>query len=213
MENIDARMAALAGDGREPPPFTLGGLASAWPRLEQARTPAELREAIAGSVWVVHPEPAESELPLALRVVWAHRVLDAAPEAGDWVAGACALLAARELFLGADDAHVRQLRRLPAVDERALQARSLAQMRAALPASATWALADTREATDLWRAELRWWQRVEDDAGALLHERAPRAVVLGAVALLAADARRTVRALAAAQSADPELREIVAADA
>jgi len=206
-------MAALAGDGREPQPFDLGGLASAWPRLERARTSEQLREGIAGSVWGVRPEPPESELALALRVAWARRVQEAAPEAGDWVAGACALLAARELFLGAGHEHVGQLRRLPWIGEPALRAGSLQEMRAALPAPAAWALADTHDPADLWRAELGWWGRVEGDAGALLRGRAPHGAVLGAVALLAVDARRTARALAAAQSGDAELREIVAADA
>lgn len=213
MENIDARIAALEGDGREPPPFVLGGLASAWPRLERARTSEGLRAVITASVWGTHPEPPDEELQLALRVAWARRVQDAAPEAGDWVAGACALLAARELFLGAGKARMEQLRRLPGVGERALQAGSVEELRAALPASAAWALADTLDAADLWRAELGWWRRVEGDAGAFVRGRAPRAAVLGAVALLAADARRTARALAAAQSADAELRGIVAADA
>jgi hypothetical protein len=213
MENIDARMAALAADGREPPPFALGGLASAWPRLEQARTSEGLRAAIADSVWGARPEPSGEELPLALRAAWARRVQEAAPEAGDWIAGACALLVARELFLGIGDAHAQQLRRLPGIREPALQAASLEELRAVLPASAAWALAGTRGAADLWRAELRWWRRVEGDAGVLVRGRDPRAAVLGAVALLAADARRTVSALAAAQSADTELREIVASDA
>jgi len=213
MENIDARMAALAGDGREPPPFALGGLASAWPRLEQARTPEELREAIAGSVWGTHPQPPDEELALALRATWARRVQDAAPEARAWVSGACALLAARELFLGAGDAHVQQLRRLPGLGEDALRAGSLEELRAALPADAAWALVGAREPADLWRAELGWWRRVESDARTLVREREARASVLGAVALLAADARRTVRALAVAQSADPELQGVLAADA
>ena len=36
---------------------------------------------------------------LALRLAWARRVLQAVPEAGDWAAGAVALVVARELFL------------------------------------------------------------------------------------------------------------------
>ena len=213
MENIDARMAALAGDGREPPPFALGGLASAWPRLAQARTPEELREAIASSAWGTRPQPSDDELALALRVAWARRVQDAAPEAGAWVAGACALLAARELFLGAGDAHVRELSRLPGIGEGALRAGSLEELRAALPADGAWALAGAREPAELWRTELGWWRRVENDARTLVRDRDGRVSVLGAVALLAADARRTVRALAAAQSADPELQGILATDA
>ena len=47
-------------------------------------------------------------------------------------------------------------------------------------------------------AELGWWDRVEDDAHALLRRIDDEAVVLAAVALLAVDAQRTVRALESA---------------
>ena len=51
LANIDARLAAFAGDGREPEPFVLGGLATAWARIDQARTIEEVAQAIAASAW------------------------------------------------------------------------------------------------------------------------------------------------------------------
>ena len=52
------------------------------------------------------------------------------------------------------------------VGERAVAARTLAELRAALPSHAAWALADTADAGQLWQAECRWWARVERDAEA-----------------------------------------------
>jgi len=211
LANVDARLAALASDGREPPPFVLGALASAWPRIDRARTLEEVREAVAGSAWGAVPGRSPAELTLGLRVAWARRVLQAAPQAADWVAGAGALLVARELFVAGSHEHAAQLRRLPAIGVQPLDAGSIAELRAALPAQAAWALEGVSEPGELWRAELGWWSRVERDSIALLRTRGDDAAVLAAVALLAADAQRTVRALeAAAHGGPPELVELVA---
>jgi hypothetical protein len=62
---------------------------------------------------------------------------------------------------------------------------------------AAWVLEDIDEPADLWRAEPAWWRRVGDDGDALLHASSagdPRPV-LGAVAVLAADAWRVCAAL------------------
>ncbi|MGO9159258.1 MAG: hypothetical protein ACLP7J_00885 [Streptosporangiaceae bacterium] len=65
-----------------------------------------------------------------------------------------------------------------------------------LPARARWVLAGVRTAADLWQAEAAWWARVEQDGERLLRggglDRGP---VLGAAAVLAADARRIRAAL------------------
>ena len=47
LANIEDRLAFLAG-GEPPTPFALGGLATAWPRIADARTVAEVRAALAG---------------------------------------------------------------------------------------------------------------------------------------------------------------------
>ncbi len=211
--NIDARLAALAGDGREPAPFVLGGLATAWPRIEEARTVEELRELLEGSAWgealePIHPST-PAELAIGLRVSWARRAQEAAPETADWVAGASALLVARELFVAGNRTQVARLRRLPGIGEEALRAGSLGELRAALPAWAAWAVAEVNDPSELWRAELGWWGRVEGDAGTMVRAQEARTAVLGAVALLAADAQRTVRALAASDGVGSELVELL----
>ena len=206
--NIDARVAALVSDGREPAPFVLGGLATGWSAIERARTVEEAADAVARSSWGDPGGRAPAALTLGMRVAWARRVDDAAPGAADWVAGASALLVARELLVAGSHEYSEQLQRLPAIGEGPLRAGSLDELRAALPARAAWALADVSEADQLWRAELGWWDRVERDAKALLPARDEEAVVLAAVVLLAVDAQRTVRALqAAAQGGEPRFAE------
>jgi len=199
MENIDARLAALSGDGREPAPFVLGGLATAWPRIERARTIEELAAALADSEWG-GPEAARSaaEVALALRVSWARRVWASAPGTAAWVAGAGALLVARELLVAGDRSHAAQLGRLPGIGPAALDAGTLEELRMALPARASWALADIGEPSELYRAERAWWSRVERDADTMRRSREQRTAIVAVVALLAADARHAARALAAA---------------
>lgn len=212
LANIDARLAALVGDGRETRPFVLGTLATAWRTAERARTIEELGDAVAASAWNAQPASSPAELALGLRVAWGRRVQDAVPQAREWVEGAGALLAARELLVARSTAHTAQLLRYPGIDERVLAADTIADLRATLGARARWALAAVAAPSDLWRAELGWWNRVADDAQVLVRGTDDEAVVLGAVALLAVDAQRTARALqsAAQAAAGPSTREILA---
>ncbi len=210
LANIDARVAALLGDGREPAPFVLGGLATAWSRIEQSRSLDQVAEIVATSAWGDPGGRSPAELALGLRVAWARRVRASAPEAERWVAGAAALLVAREVLLAAGRPRRVQLRRLPWIGDDALGAGSVRDLRAALPAESAWALDATREVSELWRAELAWWRRIEHEAAALLRGVSDEGVVLAAVALLAADAARTARALrVAAAGGTTELIELV----
>ena len=57
-------------------------------------------------------------------------------------------------------------------------------------------LSDGGDPTGLWRAEAGWWRRVEQDGFALLHRgRFDAAPLIGAAAVLAADAWRVRAAL------------------
>jgi len=198
LANIDARLAALAGGGREPSPFALGTLATVWPAAERARTIEELGGVLARSSWDVPRARVPAELAIGLRVAWARRVRDAAPQARDWVEGAGALLAARELLVARSRVHSEQLLRFPGIDARVLAADTLAELRAAVGPKASWVLDAISESTELWRGELAWWDRVEDDAHALLRQTDDEPPVLASVALLAVDAQRTARALQSA---------------
>ena len=195
--NIDGRLTALASDGHEPEPFVLGTLATAWGAAEHAHTVEELAGAVAGSAWGPPRARSGAELALGLRVAWARRVHESAPEAADWVAGAGALLVARERLVARSGENAAQLLRYPGIDQRVLAADTLPDLRRAVGPRAAWALSGIGEPAELWQAELGWWDRVEDDAHALLR-RTDEAVVLAAVALLGVDAQRTARALQSA---------------
>jgi hypothetical protein len=71
--------------------FALGDLATAWPRIELASSVEAIAEAVAGSAWGDPGGRTPAELALGMRVAWARRVLQAAPETTDWVAGAGAV--------------------------------------------------------------------------------------------------------------------------
>ena len=196
--NIEHHVAWIVTGTSPPPPFELGGLATVWSRVEPTRSLAEVRSVLAASPW---GEPASEEplgLHLALRAGWAHRVIDHAPEAHAWVQAAVALFVTRELLL---DGHndTRRLLALPGVRASWLSAPSVPELAAHLPEGVRWALRGVERPEELWRAELAWWQRVEDDAETLMRRPlGSPALVIGAAALLAVDAQRAGRALAVA---------------
>jgi hypothetical protein len=177
--------------------FDLGALATAWPRLRDAGSPAELRAALAGSAWRDPGGDSELALRVGLRARWAERVAAVGGPARDWAAGAVVLLLAGERF-GQGRALQPVLRTVAAslLGERAADAASLAALRESLPRRLAWVLAGVTSPVGLWQAEAAWWDRVERDGITLV-----RAAefgfrpVLGAAAVLAADARRIRAAL------------------
>lgn len=207
--NVEDRLAYLRG-GPLLPPFELGALASAWPVAAGAESPAEIREALRASAWADPGGDDEATIHLALRLAWARRVQAHVPEARPWVGGALALLAARDL--AADGGSVRAaasfaLRDLGDAWRQAATAEELAR---ALPPRASWALAGAPDAAQTWFLETAWWRRVGADAEALVRtSREGRAVVVGAVALLALDAVRIAAALGAAATPGGAAREVV----
>jgi hypothetical protein len=196
--NIEHHVAWIVTGTTPPPPFELGGLATVWPRIEPTRSLGEIRSVLAASPWGKPPSEEPLGLHLALRAGWARRVMDHAPEARAWTQAAVALLVARELLLGGDE-EPRRLLALPGARASWLSAPGVAQLAAQLPTRIRWALRDVERPEELWRAELAWWQHVEDDAEALMRRPlGSPALVIGAVALLAVDAQRAARALAIA---------------
>ncbi|HSB37649.1 MAG TPA: hypothetical protein VLD13_01075 [Gaiellaceae bacterium] len=198
LANVEDRVAYLEGAPLRQP-FELGGLASAWPRAAGAQSLEELRQALAPTAWGDPGGETPAQLGLGLRLAWAHRVADAAPGAGAWAAGATALLVASTLFVAG-----LPVEALPVPPVRLLgpawqAAGTFPRFREALPADAAWALEGVESPEQLWRAEARWWARVEEEGARLLRGSRPGPeVVVGATALLAADAHRASSALAAA---------------
>ncbi|HEX6618581.1 MAG TPA: hypothetical protein VF024_02920 [Solirubrobacteraceae bacterium] len=207
--NIEDRVAFLA-EGEPPLPFALGALATAWTQIAEARTVADVHAALVASPWGDPGAADAAGIGLGLRLAWARRVLEAVDEAGEWAAGGAALLVARQLFMTGRSPDDLLARRPPGLGSAWAQAGSVGALRAALPAQAAWALRDVAEPGDLWRAEVAWWRRVEQDATVLAH--APlmgEPMVVGSVVLLGVDAWRTAAALeSAARGGTPDSVEV-----
>ncbi len=206
--NVEHHLAWIVTGAAAPPPFQLGGLATVWPRVEQARSLATVRAELASSPWGEPPSEEPLALHLALRASWARRVIDHAGAAREWARAAVALFVARELLLAAEE-DPRRLLALPGVDASWLSASSVPELAARLPARIGWALRDVERPEELWRAELAWWGHVEEDAQRLM--RSPvgsPALVVGTIALLMVDARLAAQALAiAALGGSERMRE------
>jgi hypothetical protein len=195
--NIDELVRRITG-APSLAPYRLGALATAWPRLEPVTSLAALREALAASPWG-DPGAAEPHaIGLWLRVGWAGRVAGQVPDARPWAAGGLALLVAREAFAAGRPLRAPLAERAAALVGRdAVGAASYREFTDRLASGARWALADIDDAGELWRAEARWWTRVERDGFALLgRARFDGRAAVGAVAVLAADAWRARAALA-----------------
>ena len=192
---MDELLQAMAGRpvGEE---FRLGALATAWPRLRQASSMAGLRDALASSPW--HDPGGDTVLAvrLGMRAQWAARVAAFGDPARTWAAGGVALLLAEQFAAGRPVQPDVVGGALSLLGPAAAGASTLDELRGTLPARARWALAGISSPGDLWRAEATWWARVESDGFRLLRTSGlDSGAVLGAVAVLAADARRVRAAL------------------
>lgn len=172
--------------------YRLGTLGMAWNRLSGTDSLGELRSELAASPWGDPGAETPWVLVTGMQLGWAGRVAASVPPAAPWAAGAAALLVARESFVrrrSLPESLRRKVIALLGVDPADCPA--LEVFTARLAGEARWALSGTADPADLWRAEARWWTRVERDGHALLRRPGygPDPVV-GAVALLAVDARR-----------------------
>lgn len=179
-----------------PPPYRLGGLATAWPRLSTTTSAADVRSALATSPWGDPGADGPRAVGLAMRAALADRVMAQVPTAAGWAAGALALVAAGLLVEEVDPPPGYRTAAARVLGRAAVGATDLPSLRRSLPRVAAWALTGVDGAAGLWRAEATWWLRVERDAGALVGRPTPGAEpVLGAAALLAVDAWRVRAAL------------------
>ena len=143
------------------------------------------------------------EVQLAMRLAWAARIATRAPFARDWALGGAALLLAGEMFGRGRPLPAGAAARATALLGPAWTgAATLDDLRAAMPPAGRWALADLSDVRDLWRAEIAWWRRVRADGSTLIARSGfgPGPIV-GAAALLAADARLVLAGLEAAARA------------
>jgi hypothetical protein len=195
LANVEELLQGLAGRpaGAE---FELGALATAWPRLRQARSLAGLRTALGASDWRDPGEDTARAVRLGLRASYAARAAALPGPVRDWAVAAMALLVAGELSTrGQVDGAVRQ-DAAALLGPAALQAATVAELAGGLPPDVRWVLDGAAAPDGLWRAEAAWRGRVEQDGLRLLRTAAlDRDAVLGAVALMACDAWRVRAAL------------------
>lgn len=213
-DNILALARALEGGRPAPPPFELGAVATAWPRVRTASSLDELVGALRTSSWGDPGTAGTTGLEDALTVTWLRSLADVAPAARAWAESASALIVARTLLVdrARPSARLRQLVR-PLIGTAWETADSLTSLRAALPPAARDALDGVEADTDLWRAEAGLRATVEADGFALLRTSLPGPrVVLGAMTVLAIDAWRVRAALAdaAAGTGTSEVLDVVA---
>ncbi len=194
--NVDERLREIAG-GTHEPPFRLGGLSTTWNSLAGATSAEQMRTLLTRSVWGDPGVDDPDGIRLAMRLAWAGRVSANVPRARTWAVGAATLVIARPHLLGD--------RTIPAstallttrlLGTHWLETRTLTTFVTSLPADARWPLDPIDDPADLWRAEASWWARVSTDGFALLRQPVGSPdPVIGAVAVLAADAWRVRAAL------------------
>lgn len=193
--NITAHARALAGAPAEPL-FSLGALVTAWPRLSQALSLAELRRSLSESLWGDPHGESPSDIAFGVQAAWAVRVATTVAEASSWASAGVALLVARRLLLERRELPQRLAVRLQRILGGAIGTRDLASFAHALPARSGWPLTGMTDEQQLWRGEAAWWSRVESDGLQLLATRGfRREHTIGAVAVLATDAWRCRAAL------------------
>jgi ATP synthase (C/AC39) subunit len=167
--NVDELLQGLAGQpiGAE---FQLGALATAWPRMSEAASAAEVRQLLAASAWGDPGGDTSLAIRAGLRARWAARLTGSEEPVRTWASAAADVAS-----LGISS-HPRQGR----------------------PSRSRTTLTSV-PAAEPWQAEADWWRRVEREGRVLLHSSVTDSgPVLGAVAVMAADARRVRAALACA---------------
>lgn len=196
LANVDELLQAMAGrpTGEE---FRLGALATAWPQLRQAAGLAGLRAALAASPWRDPGGDSALAVRLAMRARWAAQVAEFGDPVRTWAAGAAAVLLAGERFAAGRAVNPTVLHgALSLLGPAAAGAATVEELARGLPARARWALAGISSPAGLWRAEAAWWARVERDGFRLLGTSGlDSGSVLGAVAVMSADAWRACAAL------------------
>jgi len=209
--NVTGHLSRLHGQ-KAPDPYALGSMATAWPVVSEARTPAEVRAVLARSSWGDPGGQDVATVRLTLLLGWARRVLDGVPGAGEWAISGSALLVCRVLSAGAvsvlgpgacrDTDHL--------LGPHWQEATSPSDLARRVPRPAAAVLRGLTEVEELWRAELRWWSMVETAGEALATRSTPDvSASVGVVGLLAADAWRTRAALEVAARGGGDLVELL----
>jgi hypothetical protein len=175
----------------------LGALATAWPRLREVESRAELRRALTASSWQDPGGETAAAIEIGLRATLGKRIAALGEPARTWAAAAIALLLASEDFAAGRPANPALKSAASALLGRsAANAATIGQLAAALPRQLSWVIGPETAASELWRKEAAWWHRAEQDGiGMLGGTRTGTQPVIGASMALAADGRRISAAL------------------
>lgn len=208
LNNLEGRATALAAGSRwDESPYALGALTTIWQRASAVPSLAELRSTLAHSSWGDPGGDSPADIFFGVRIGWARRMREAAPECRRWGDGALALAVAKRRFAHPDGAPIAPSVRVPELGTRWRSAPDLPTLAARVPPSARWVLAEVKQPDDLWTAERRWWLQLDREAADLLRRPGVgRPAVIGAAMLLITDCWRTQAALteAARARADTE---------
>jgi hypothetical protein len=189
--NVVDHLSWLAGRA-VPRPFALGSLSLAWPTMARTTSAAEVRTALARSVWGDPESDQIADVRAAMQFAWAARVADEVPAAAPFARDAVTLMLARFRAAGAEGG-------LRGGASRAVVRLVGARQRRSIP-----------HLTDLPAEEVRWWRGVEQTSIHLTTRPRPDATTaVGVVGLLAADAWRTRAALAVAAAGGGDLEEVL----
>jgi hypothetical protein len=194
--NIEGRLAQLAGLDADPP-FRLGSLAVAWPRVAAANSVEQVRSALATSVWRDPGGSDATTMALSLRLAWARRLASQVPDTATWAKGAAAVLLARERFGFARTINEPTSRVIDGlIGHHWRRASSLSSLIDQLPKTASWPFLDVHDPDDLWQAEIALGRRVSSDADRFAYSgRYDKATLTGAMALLLVDLWRVLGAI------------------
>jgi hypothetical protein len=192
--NVEETVFAISSNESIPPPYQMGRLSLARRGVHRAASLVEVRRALTRTRWGDPGGDRADALLFGVRLAWGELLRRVIRQRRDWGLGLTALVLAQDRFLpGARHPVPRHVAGLGSGWRDATDVESFV---AALPARAAWALADVRDATDLWEAEETWWRRVVADGYDLLrHGRLGQGTVVGAAAVIVADARFTRTAL------------------
>jgi hypothetical protein len=196
LHNLRGDLARIEGH-HEPARFELGSLASISGRFAPLTT-GELRDALRRSPWGDPGTLDASSMSIALQFSLARRIVDGVPEATEWAQTYAALVLSRLVVENNPlDGEVSITTNVRAVlGAKALSAKSLDELRRALPREIAPVLHGVAGRDDLWLAEARWWTRLWNEGQDKLRRggAGPQTVV-AAVAILSADAWRVRMAL------------------
>jgi hypothetical protein len=204
IENIERLLLARDETRGGTAAYDLGALATVWPRVQTAPSPADVRAACANSAWHDPGSSDASDVIVHLRLRWARRLAEIHDATVPWGAGMTALVCAGLLIEQDGALRADVARRADVLPRPALTAPDVETFVALLPDVARWPFAAATSVDRLWRGEARWWARLDHDGERLLHAARPSlAVVVGAAAVRLADAWRTAAVLDIANRGGP----------